>query len=209
MRKELTRKTFFDQQPIKPQRVYHEMNKFFDDTTMFTTGCGVNQIWSGQFQTINKPKRYMPSGGAGTLGFDIPAAIGASIGSKGDKVVAVMGDFGFTFMVEELAVASTYKIPLVVVILNNAYLGLIRQNQVKAYDYEYEVSVEENHTVMDYVKVAEGLGCTGERVFNPNEIEHALKRAYASKKPYVIDIITERVTDCSMGPDVASVKEFE
>lgn len=209
MKENLERSTYFEQTPIKPQRVFHEINRLFDDTTLFTTGCGVNQIWSGQFQKINKSRKYLPSGGAGTLGFDIPAAIGASIGAPGNKIVAVMGDFGFTFMVEELAVASSYNIPLIVIILNNAYLGLIRQNQVKAYQYEYAVSIEENHTVMDYVKVAEGFGCSGERVFDPKEIVNAIQRAKDSKKPYIIDIIVERETDCSMGPDVASVVEFE
>lgn len=209
LKESLKRKTYFENRPVKPQRIYHEMNKFFDEETMFTTGCGLNQIWSGQFQEINKPMKYLPSGGAGTLGFDIPAAIGASIGNPGHKVVAVMGDFGFTFMVEELAVASTYNIPLVVVILNNAYLSLIRQNQKYAYDYEYAVRLDENHTVMDYVKVAEGLGGAGERVFNPEEISDALARAYASKKPYIIDIICERQTDCAMGPSIAAVKEFD
>ena len=74
------------------------MNAFFGDNTMFTTGCGLNQIWSGQFQEINKPRMYLPSGGGGTLGFDIPAAIGAKIAKPEYNAVAVMGDFGFTFL---------------------------------------------------------------------------------------------------------------
>ena len=207
-RAKLERKTCFDCTPIKPQRVYHEMNRGFDQETMFTTGCGLNQIWSGQFQKINKPRKYLPSGGAGTLGFDIPAAFGAMVAAPGSKAVAVMGDFGFTFMVEELAVAATYKVPLVVVIVNNAYLSLIRQNQKYAYSFEYGVSIKENHTLMDYVKVAEGLGCAGERIFNPNDIAAAIERANASEKPYIIDIICEEQTDCAMGPSVAAVREF-
>ncbi|HBR30220.1 MAG TPA: glyoxylate carboligase, partial [Firmicutes bacterium] len=151
LRAELERKTDYDCQPIKPQRVYREMNKVFGDQVMFTTGCGLNQIWSGQLQKINSPRTYMPSGGAGTLGFDIPAAFGAMIANPEKKAVAVMGDFGFTFHVEELAVASKYKIPLIVVIVNNAYLGLIRQNQKYAFSYEYAVEMKENQTIMDYV----------------------------------------------------------
>ena len=73
----MKRKTYYEETPIKPQRVYYEMNKVFDADTIFTTGCGLNQIWSGQFQEINIPRKYLPSGGAGTLGFDIPAAIGS------------------------------------------------------------------------------------------------------------------------------------
>jgi len=208
LRASLERKTFFESVPIKPQRVYFEMNRGFDEDTMFSTGCGLNQIWSGQLQKINKPRKYLPSGGAGTLGFDIPAAFGAMVAKPGPKAVAVMGDFGFTFMVEELAVAATYNIPLIVIIVNNAYLGLIRQNQKYAYDFEYGVHVGENQTMMDYTKVAEGFGCAGERVFYPEDIASAIGRAKASKKPYVIDIICEQETDCAMGTSIAAVREF-
>lgn len=208
LRKALKRKTDYDSVPIKPHRIYEELNRAFGDDTMFTTGCGLNQIWSGQLQEINKPRMYLPSGGAGTLGFDIPAAFGAKIAKPGNKVVAMMGDFGFTFMVEELAVCAANKVPVIVVVLNNAYLSLIRQNQKYAYQYEYAVAMKENHTLIDYVKVAEGFGCAAERVFKPEDIRAALKRAAESDKPYVIDIITEEHTDCSMGPNIAAVKEF-
>lgn len=209
LRESLRRRTYYENIPIKPQRVYHELNRFFGDDTMFTTGCGLNQIWSGQYQEINKPRMYLPSGGAGTLGFDIPAAIGAKVAMPQNKAVAVMGDFGFTFMVEELAVAAANNIPIIVVIVNNAYLSLIRQNQKYAYQFEYAVSMKENHTIIDYVKVAEGFGCAGERVFDPADISKALERAVKSDKPYVIDIIVEERTDCSMGPSITSVKEYE
>jgi len=208
LREAMRRKTDYDAVPIKPQRVFQEMNAAFDETTMFTTGCGLVQIWSGQLQSINQPRKYLPSGGAGTLGFDIPAAFGAMIANPGAKAVAVMGDFGFTFMVEELAVAATYEIPLIVVIVNNAYLGLIRQNQKYAYDFEYGVSMKENQSLMDYVKVAEGFGCAGERVFQPGDLAAALGRAKASNKPYIIDIVCEQQTDCAMGGSIAAVKEF-
>jgi tartronate-semialdehyde synthase len=209
LKSSLKRKTDYDTLPIKPQRVYQEINRFFDDETMFTTGCGLNQIWSGQFQTVNKPRKYLPSGGAGTLGFDIPAAFGAMVAMPGKQAVAVMGDFGFTFMVEELAVAAKYKVPLIVIILNNGYLSLIRQNQKYAYGYECAVEMEENQSFIDYVKVADGLGCLAERVEQPGDIRSALQRAVDSGRPYVIDILVERGTDCSMGPNIAAVKEFE
>ena len=209
LRETMKRKTFYDSIPIKPQRVYYEINKCFDENTMYTTGCGLTQIWSGQFQEVSVPRKYLPSGGAGTLGFDIPAAIGATAAVPGAKAVAVMGDFGFTFMVEELAVAAKNNSPIIVVIVNNAYLSLIRQNQKYAYGYEYGVRMEENHGFVDYVKVAEGLGCAAERIFKPEDISGAFKRAIESKKPYVIDIIVEEQTDCSMGGSIAAVREFE
>lgn len=208
LRAELERKTDYDCIPIKPQRVFGEMNKVFGDKVMFTTGCGLTQIWSGQLQKVNSPRTYLPSGGAGTLGFDIPAAFGAMIANPEKKAVAVMGDFGFTFHVEELAVAAKYQMPLIVVIVNNAYLGLIRQNQKYAFSYEYAVEMHENQTVMDYVTVAKGFACDGERVFKPEDIAPAMARALASKTPYVIDIICEEQADCSMGGAIDAVREF-
>jgi tartronate-semialdehyde synthase len=208
LRTELKRKTNYDTVPIKPHRVYEELNAFFKDAAMFTTGCGLNQIWSGQLQDIDKPRLYLPSGGAGTLGYDIPAAFGAKIANPGKHAVAVMGDFGFTFHVQELAVAAANDVPVIVVIVNNAYLSLIRQNQKYAYGFEHAVEMNVNQGMMDYIKVAEGFACAGERVFKPEDIRGALERAAQSKKPYVIDIVCEKETDCSMGPAVDSVKEF-
>ncbi|GHV90376.1 tartronate-semialdehyde synthase [Spirochaetia bacterium] len=196
-------------QVMDPREVFQVLNAAFDDNTQYTTGCGITQIWSGQYTKVNKPRKYFPSGGAGTLGYDIPAAIGAAVGSKGKKTVCHIGDFGFTFLVEELGVAAAYKLPVVVLIINNAYLGLIRQNQKYAYQYEYQVAMPENKTLMDYVKVAEGFACKAERVFTYEELEKALKNAVAAKGPYVIDIIVNDNTDCDMGNDIAHIRHFE
>jgi tartronate-semialdehyde synthase len=207
LRKELERKTSYTQKPIIPHRVFRELNNSFGDNAVFTTGCGITQIWSGQLQKINKPRHYLPSGGAGTLGYDIPAAFGAAIAS-GKQTVAVMGDFGFTFHIQELAVCAKYKIPVIVAVVNNAYLGLIRQNQKYAYGYECDVAMEENQGLIDYVKAAEGFACYAERVFDPDEISPAFKRALASGKPAVIDIVCDPAADCSMGTALNNCKEF-
>jgi tartronate-semialdehyde synthase len=207
LRKELARKTGYTQKPNVPHRVFQELNNYFGDKAVFTTGCGITQIWSGQLQRINQVRHYLPSGGAGTLGYDIPAAFGAAV-ATGKQAVAVMGDFGFTFHVQELAVCAKNKIPVIVAVVNNAYLGLIRQNQKYAYDYECDVAMEENQGMIDYVKVAEGFACYGERVFDPDEIAPALKRAQASGKPAVIDIVCDPQVDCSMGTALNNCKEF-
>ncbi len=193
---------------IHPKTVYHELNRAFDDETLYTTGCGNNQIWSGQYQRINKPRKYLPSGGAGTLGFDIPAAIGASVAAGRAKTVCVMGDFGFTFLVEELAVAAKEKLPIVVVILNNANLSLIRQNQKYAYGYEYAVEMKENKDIIDYVKVAEGFGCKAERVTSAEGLSGALERAKSADSPYVVEVFVQDETDCNMGIAIDSIKVF-
>jgi tartronate-semialdehyde synthase len=208
MRKKFIHNPDSGKKVMDPREVFEMINQAFDDETQYTTGCGITQIWSGQYQRINKPRKYFPSGGAGTLGYDIPAAIGAVAGSKGRKTACLIGDFGFTFLVEEIAVAAVYKMPVVVLIINNAYLGLIRQNQNKAFNYEYEVRMEYNKGVMDYVKVAEGFACKAERVFSYPELEKALKNAIAAQGPYVIDIVVEDTTYCDMGNDIAHINHF-
>ena len=207
LRTALKRKTDYGAKPIVPNRVFRELNKYFGDDTIFTTGCGITQIWSGQLQDINLPRHYLPSGGAGTLGYDIPAAFGASV-ATGKRAVAIMGDFGFTFHVQELAVCAANNIPVVVVIVNNAYLGLIRQNQKYAYGYECDVAMPENQGMIDYVKVAEGFACYGERVFDADDLPAAFERAVKSGKPAVIDVICDPVVDCSMGTALNNCREF-
>ncbi|MGI5900132.1 MAG: thiamine pyrophosphate-dependent enzyme [Christensenellales bacterium] len=122
--------------------------------------------------------------------------------------MAVMGDFGFTFHPQELAAYAKYKMPVIVVAVNNAYMGLIGQNQKYAYGYECAVEMAENHDYIDYVKVAEGFGCYGERVFEADDITKSLKRAKDSGRPAVIDIICDSNVDCSMGGSIDAVKEF-
>ncbi len=207
LRAELARKTDYTQKPIVPHRVFAELNKYFGDNAIFTTGCGITQIWSGQLQDVGVPRQYLPSGGAGTLGYDIPAAFGAAV-ATGKTAVAVMGDFGFTFHVQELAVCAKNNIPVIVVVVNNAYLGLIRQNQKYAYGYECDVAMEENQGMIDYVKVAEGFACHAERVFDPEGIVGALDRAIKSDKPAVLDIVCDPLVDCSMGSALDNCKEF-
>ncbi|SJZ52413.1 tartronate-semialdehyde synthase [Pilibacter termitis] len=208
-RKELARKTDFDDTPIKPHRVFKELNEVFDENTMFTAGCGITQIWSGQLQEINRPRRYLPSGGAGTLGFEVPAAFGAKVADPTATSVTVLGDFGFTFMGEEIAVSAAYEKPMITVIVNNAYLGLIRQNQKVAYDFEYGVDMPYNQNgLIDYVKVAEGYGCVGERVFTPDELRLALEKAKKSEKSVVIDVICEPEQLCDMGVALDNIRNF-
>ena len=207
-RDKMARRTDYDETPIKPQRVYHELNEFFGADTYFTTGCGLTQIWSGQFQQIDRPATYLPSGGAGTLGYDLPAAIGAKLARPEGTAVAVVGDGGVGFTIQELAMACHYNVPVVVVIVNNGYLSLIRQNQRYAYEYEYGVDLTYGERGVDFCVVAEGFGAYAERVMSPEEIRPALERAVAAGRPAVLDIIVERQTDASMGASIDAVREF-
>ncbi|TFG58955.1 MAG: glyoxylate carboligase [Deltaproteobacteria bacterium] len=141
LRTKMERKTDYDDIPIKPQRVFREINEFFDDETVFVTCIGLNQIWSAQLQTISKPRHYLDCGGAGPLGWDLPAAIGAKVARPDKAVVQVVGDYGFQFCMEELPVAVMYKVPFVCIVLNNGYLGLIRQAEKFNYDMNFGVQL--------------------------------------------------------------------
>ncbi len=209
LRKQMARRLDFDNVPIKPQRVFKEINEFFDKNSIFTTGCGLNQIWSGQFQEIYKPRTYLVAGCAGTLGFDIPAAIGAKIAKPDNNAVAVMGDGGFLFLVEELAMACQYNIPIIVIVINNGVLSLIRQNQKYALGFRYAIDLWYEGHNPDFVKIAEGFGCHAELVEDPNEIRQAFQRAVDSQKPSVINIIVDQETDADMGPSLVTIKKFD
>ncbi len=242
IRSKMERKTDYENVPIKPQRVFREINEFFDEETVFVTCIGLNQIWSGQLQKITKPRHYLDCGGAGPLGWDMPASIGAKIARPDKLVVDVVGDFGFQFCMDALPVAVMYKVPFVIIVLNNGYLGLIRQAEKYQYDMDFEVQIwydslkeiqaeqvamraaagakvsmagsqasqvaENEGRGFDFVKFAQACGAMGERVTDPNEIKAALKRGVESGVPYVVDIIMERDTDCSMGVAIDSIREF-
>ncbi len=219
-RRTMLRRTDFDDKPVKPQRVFQEINDVFDADTCFVTAIGLYQIASGQFQQVQKPRNYLVCGQAGPLGWEIPACIGAKVAQPDKEVVAVVGDFSFNFMIEEMAVAAQYNVPLVFVLINNAYLGLIRQGQL-GYDMDYEIQLgfdnvncpEIEGYGVDYCRATEAFGGIAKRVFDPGEINEALrwarKEAREKSLPVVVEVITERVTNIAMGPDMDNIKEWE
>lgn len=216
----MLRRTDFADVPIKPQRVFQEINGAFDDDTQFVTAIGLYQIASGQFQRINRPRHYIICGQAGPLGWEVSACTGAKLANPDKLVVGVVGDYSLQFMIEELAVAAQYKIPFLLVLLNNAYLGLIRQAE-RGYKMDYEVQLSfENINApeigdygVDHVKAAEAFGCRATRVFDPDEIAPAIawaKREMETHRvPVMVEIITERVTNIAMGSEIDNVTEFE
>ncbi|MET9485261.1 glyoxylate carboligase [Streptomyces sp. NPDC006638] len=217
----LHRRTHFDNVPLKPQRVYEEMNRAFGPETRYVTTIGLSQIAGAQMLHVYRPRHWINCGQAGPLGWTIPAALGVAVADPEATVVALSGDYDFQFMLEELAVGAQHKIPYVHVLVNNAYLGLIRQAQ-RNFDIDFEVNLEfENINSpelgvygVDHVKVAEGLGCKAIRVTEPDQLlpafEEAKKLAAEFRVPVVVEAILERITNISMsGSDIASVNEFE
>ncbi|MEZ0067721.1 tartronate-semialdehyde synthase [Streptacidiphilus sp. MAP12-20] len=216
----MLRKTHFDNVPVKPQRVYEEMNKAFGRDVRYVTTIGLSQIQAAQLLHVYKDRHWINAGQAGPLGWTVPAALGVATAVPDETVVALSGDYDFQFMIEELAVGAQFNIPYVHVVVNNAYLGLIRQAQ-RGFDMDYCVQLsfdnvnapELNGYGVDHVKVAEGLGCKAIRVFEPGEIGNALeqakKLAAEFKVPVIVEIILERITNVSMGVQIDGVNEFE
>ncbi|MFE3787036.1 glyoxylate carboligase [Streptomyces goshikiensis] len=218
----LQRRTHFDDIPLKPQRVYEEMNKAFGPETRYVTTIGLSQIAAAQFLHVYRPRNWINCGQAGPLGWTIPAAIGAATAEPETPIVALSGDYDFQFMIEELAVAAQHKVPYVHVLVNNAYLGLIRQAQ-GGLGINFEVNLEfENVNTpelgvygVDHVKVAEGLGVKAIRVTDPDKLgeafEEAKKLAQEFQVPVVVEAILERITNIAMSRtvDMSDVTEFE
>ncbi|WP_102933086.1 glyoxylate carboligase [Streptomyces malaysiensis] len=217
----LLRKTDFDNVPVKPQRVYQEMNKAFGRDTRYVTTIGLSQIQAAQMLHVYGPRNWINAGQAGPLGWTLPAALGVATADPEGQVVALSGDYDFQFMIEELAVGAQFNIPYIHVVVNNAYLGLIRQAQ-RAFDMDYHVQLsfenvnapEVNGYGVDHVKVAEGLGCKAIRVYDPNELgaafDQAKKLITDYRVPVVVEVVLERVTNVSMGGvGLDSINEFE
>ena len=182
LKETLTRRTDFDDVPIKAPRVFGEINEYFDADTVFVTAIGLYQIWSGQFQHTYKPRHYLCCGQAGPLGWEVPACIGAKLAAPDKLVVGVVGDYSFQFLMEEVAVAVQYEVPFVLVMVNNGYMGLIRQAE-QNYDMNYEVKLSYDgpggHPGIDHVAVMRAMGADGVRVSEPGEIAGALDWAVA------------------------------
>ena len=219
-RRTLLRKTDFDNVPVKPQRVYQEMNKAFGPDTRYVSTIGLSQIQAAQMLHVYNPRHWINAGQAGPLGWTVPAALGVATADPEATVVALSGDYDFQFLIEELAVGAQFNIPYIQVLVNNAYLGLIRQAQ-RMFDMDFCVqlafdninSPELGGYGVDHVKVAEGLGCKAIRVFEPDDIlpslEQAKKLAVEHRVPVVVEVVLERVTNISMGTEIDNVVEFE
>jgi len=216
----MLRKSHFDEVPLKPQRVYQEMNEALDRDTCYVSTIGLSQIAGAQFLHVYKPRNWINCGQAGPLGWTLPAALGVRAADPDRKIVALSGDYDFQFLVEELAVGAQHKLPYLHVVVNNSYLGLIRQSQ-RGFKMDFEVSLAfenvnspdvEGYGV-DHVAVAEGLGCKAIRVKSPNEFKEAFAKAHAlmdeHQVPVVLEFILERVTNIAMGTELHNVSEFE
>lgn len=217
LRSTLLRKMDFDDVPIRPQRVFKEMNDLFDGDEIIVTAIGLYQIWSGQFQKTYKPRHYLCCGQAGPLGWEVPACIGAKLARPDNLVVGVVGDYSFGFLMEEIAVAVQHQVPYVLVMLNNGYMSLIRQPEKYQYDINFGVDIgyegPNGALGIDHVAVMEAMGALGRRITRPDEIrpaiEWAIQASEEARVPALVEIIVEREVDAAMGKSIDNITEYE
>ncbi len=178
----------YDQQPdgpLKPQFCVERLRDHADEDTIVVAGVGQHQMYASQYWRFERPRHWINSGGLGTMGFAVPAAMGAKVGQPTKRVVAIDGDGCFQMTAQELATSNTEDIPFITAILNNGYLGMVRQWQELFFDERYS-GVYLNPDVPDYVKLAEAYGAVGLRADSPDEVDAVIEKAYSVEDRSVV-----------------------
>jgi len=179
-----------DSEIIKPQFVVEKLHELTGGDAIITTEVGQNQMWAAQFYQFNKPRNFMTSGGLGVMGYGFPAAIGAQMAAPDRTVIDIAGDGSLQMNIQELATAQQYKCPVKIAILNNNYLGMVRQWQELFYDKQYSATVLD--VAPDFVKLAEAYGAVGLRATKPSEVEPVIKEALATDNTVMMDFVVAR-----------------
>jgi acetolactate synthase I/II/III large subunit len=175
---------------IKPQTVIRELHNQTRGDAIITTDVGQHQMWVAQFYPFNRTRQLITSGGLGTMGFGVPAAIGAQLAFPKEQVIAVVGDGGFQMTNQELATAVQYNLPVKIIVMNNGYLGMVRQWQEMFYDRTYsEVDLS---VAPDFVRLAEAYGATGFRAERPEQLRDVLAAGLAHPGVAVIDVVVSK-----------------
>jgi len=196
----------FNEIPLKPQQVIKELSEAITDDTIVTTDVGQNQMWMAHYFASRNPRKFISSGGLGTMGFGFPAAMGAKIAMPNNDVIAVCGDGGFLMVCQDLATIKEYDIPVVICVLDNRHLGMVAQWQKLFYNERM------SHTHLgqspDFVKLAESFGVKAERIEKPGEMKEAVQRAIRSGEPYLLDVIIDPDEILPMVPPGCALTEI-
>ncbi|MFO7952870.1 MAG: biosynthetic-type acetolactate synthase large subunit [Bacillota bacterium] len=176
--------------PINPQYVIRELNRLSPENTIVATDVGQHQMWTAQHFTIKKPYKFLTSGGLGTMGYGFPAAVGAKLACPEDPVICITGDGSFQMNIQELTTAVNNSLDLVIAIINNGYLGMVRQWQDIFHNKRYSQTALEGNP--DFVQVAKAYGAKGMRATHEEEVSAVIEEAIAEKGPVIIDFQVEQ-----------------
>ena len=180
---------------IKPQ---HAVQRLYELTknkdTFITTEVGQHQMWAAQHYKFNKPNRWMTSGGLGTMGYGLPAAVGVQVAHPGKLVIDIAGEASVLMTIQEMSTAVQYRLPIKIFILNNEYMGMVRQWQELLHDKNYSESYSE--ALPDFVKLAEAYGCVGIRASKPSELDEKIKEMIDIDKPVIFDCVVDKEENC-------------
>ena len=196
----------YDDVPLKPQSVIKEISEVLTPDSILTTDVGQNQMWAAHFYDTQKPRKFISSGGLGTMGFGFPSAIGAKVACPQDPVVSINGDGGFLMVCQELATVYDYDLPIIAVVLENRTLGMVYQWQSLLYNERH--SETEFKDSPDFVKLAESFGINAVRVEKPGETKDVLKTAIKDNEAILIDIVIDSEESLPMLPPGAGINEM-
>ncbi|WP_296801494.1 acetolactate synthase large subunit [uncultured Methanobrevibacter sp.] len=204
--KDLKPRVSYDDVPLKPQTVIKEISDVLTPESILTTDVGQNQMWAAHFFDTQKPRKFISSGGLGTMGFGFPAAIGAKVACPDDPVVSINGDGGFLMVCQELATVREYDIPVIAVVLENRTLGMVYQWQSLLYNERHSQTLLGNSP--DFVKLAESFGVTGVRITQPGETKEALSSAIKDNEPILLNVVIDSEEALPMLPPGAGINEM-
>ena len=196
----------YDDIPLKPQQVIKEIANSITEDTIVTTDVGLHQMWAAHFLDISKPRKFISSGGLGTMGFGLPAAIGAKVACPDEAVLAIVGDGGFLMVSQELATIKEHDIPVVIALLNNRKLGMVYQWQNKMYNERY--SQTDMGNTPDFVKLAESYGINAVRVEEVDKTQEVLSKALKDNEALLVDITVEKNEFIPMFPPGGGINDL-
>ena len=205
-KQELLPRVTYDDVPLKPQTVIKEISEVLTPESILTTDVGQNQMWAAHFYDTQKPRKFISSGGLGTMGFGFPSAIGAKVACPEDPVVSINGDGGFLMVCQELATVHDYDLPVIAVVLENRTLGMVYQWQTLLYNSRH--SQTEFQDSPDFVKLAESFKVDAVRITKPGETKEALASAIKDNEPILLDIVIDSEEALPMLPPGAGINEM-
>ena len=205
-KQDLLPRVTYDDVPLKPQTVIKEISEVLTPESILTTDVGQNQMWAAHFYDTQKPRKFISSGGLGTMGFGFPSAIGAKVACPDDPVVSINGDGGFLMVCQELATVHEYDIPVIAVVLENRTLGMVYQWQSLLYNERHSQTLLGNSP--DFVKLAESFGVNAVRITKPGETKEALASAIKDNEPILLNVVVDSEEALPMLPPGAGINEM-